>query len=223
MNLKNKFKKLFKISLFLSIILILFIFSVNIYIIFYSGDNIINDISELEAIEVWLVPWALVYKDWSPSPILWDRLEVAYKAYKEWKIEKIIVSGDNSREDYNEPVNMQNYLVSLWVKKDDIYIDYAWFDTYDSLYRAREIFSVEKLVVFTQDFHLNRSLYIWEKLWIETYWVTTDLQEYYGMKRNNLRELLARVKAFLDVEIFSSKPKFLGEKVSMSIVQDKVE
>ena len=135
---------------------------------------------------------------------------------------KLLLSWDNRVSHYNEPVNMEKYLVSLWVEKDDIYLDYAWFDTYDSLYRAREIFGAKELIVFTQEFHLYRSVYIWNRLWINTYWLKTDLQDYYGMKRNNIREVWARVKAFFDVEILNSRSKFLWEKISLNETQNKV-
>jgi SanA protein len=177
----------------------------------------------LEKVKIGLVLWALVYIDWSPSPVLADRLKQAYYSYRAWKIEKIIVSGDNWTKGYNEPIGMQNYLVSLWVKKDDIYIDYAWFDTYDSIYRAKEIFWAEEIMIFTQDFHLNRSVYIWNRIWIKTTWIRTDLREYYYINNMRIREVLSRVKAFFDVEILKSKPKFLWEKIDMYKVQKKVE
>ncbi len=222
-KIRFSFKKILKYCFILWFLGVLFVASVNIYVIEYSRSNIKNNVDELEKTRVWLVLWALVYKNGSPSPVLEDRLIQAYNAYKNWKIEKIIVSGDNWNEHYNEPVNMQNYLVSLWVEKDDIYIDYAWFDTYDSFYRVKEIFWVDELIVFTQDFHLGRSVYIWNRLWIKTVWVSTDLREYYYIRRMEVREVLARIKAFLDVEIFKSEPKFLGEMVDMNVVQEKVE
>jgi vancomycin permeability regulator SanA len=104
-----------------------------------------------------------------PSDILKDRLDTAYDAYKAGKIKKIIVSGDNRKVDYNEPDNMKKYLISLGVNPKDIQPDYAGFDTYSSLYRAREIFQVKKVILFTQDFHLKRALYIGKRLGIKTY------------------------------------------------------
>jgi len=108
---------------------------------------------------------------------------------------------------------MKQYLIKEWVKELDIYQDYAGFDTYDSLYRAHEIFWVDELVLFTQDFHLKRAMYISKKLWIKTYWVETNLQKYLKESYNNRREIFARIKAFFEIEIFKSKPKFLWDKV----------
>ena len=221
------YKKINKKSIFkaFSIIVslgILFIVLVNIYIILYARNDIKDNLNELNKTTVWLVLWAKVNNDWSPSLILKDRLYMAYEAYNKWAIDKILLSWDNRVTHYNEPVNMESYLVGLWIDKDDIYLDYAWFDTYDSFYRAKEIFWAKELIVFTQKFHLYRSVYIWNRLWINTSWIATDLQDYYWMKRNNIREIWARIKAFFDVEILDSKPKFLWEKISLNEVQNKV-
>ncbi len=217
----KKFKRFIEVCFVLWLFGVVFVVSVNAYILNYSEKSIKSNVEELGETKVGLVLWALVYSDGSPSPVLADRLIQAYNAYKAWKIEKIIVSGDNWRECYNEPENMEKYLVSLGVDKNDIYLDYAWFDTYDSFYRAKEIFGVKELVVFTQNYHLSRSIYIWNKLWMKTVGVKSDLREYYYMKQMRSREILSRLKAFLEVEFIDSKPKFLGDKVDMTKVQDK--
>ena len=116
---------------------------------------------------------------------------------------------------------MQKYLLDLWVDVDDIYLDYAGFDTYDSIYRAKEIFGAEKLTLFTQDFHLKRAMYISKRFDIETIWVETNLQKYRKEKYNNRREVFARVKAFLEVEILKTKPKYLGESIEI-ITDEKI-
>ncbi len=217
-------KKLLHLTLFIFLffwLIAVSIYAINFYVLSFSKINYFYDVEWLEKNYVWLVFWASIIKNKTPSDILKDRLKVAYKAYHEWKIEKIIVSGDNSHSDYNEPFAMKKYLVELWVDEDDIYLDYAWFDTYDSLYRAKMVFWVEKLVLFTQDFHLKRAMYIWQKLWIKTLWVETNLQKYMNESYYNRRELLARLKAFLDVEIFKSKPKFLWEKIEI-VTDEKI-
>ncbi len=205
-------KYLLYLSLFLSILL-LFIVGVNYYVLTYSKEDYFYNVEWLDDKYVWLVFWASILVNKEPSDILKDRLKVAYNAYKLWKIKKIIVSGDNSLVDHNEPEVMKQYLIKEWVKELDIYQDYAGFDTYDSLYRAHEIFWVDELVLFTQDFHLKRAMYISKKLWIKTYWVETNLQKYLKESYNNRREIFARIKAFFEIEIFKSKPKFLWDKV----------
>jgi vancomycin permeability regulator SanA len=114
---------------------------------------------------------------------------------------------------------MKNYLVQLWVKEEDIYLDYAGFDTYDSIYRAKDIFLRDEFVIFTQDFHLKRAMYIAKRLWIDTYWVETNMQSYTKENYYYFREIFARVKAFWEVEIFHTKPKYLWDKIL--IISDK--
>lgn len=213
----NILKKIFLYLFFLFIFLVFLVILANYYVLSFSKNNLYKSVSDLPKKEIWLVFWASV-KKWKPSIILKDRLDVAFLAYKTWKINKIIVSGDNSSPDYNEPKIMKKYLISLGVKKDDIYEDFAWFDTYDSLYRARDIFNARELVLFTQEFHLKRAIYIAKKLWIETFWIATDLKKYSRPRYNNFREIFARVKAFLEIEIIKPKPKFLWD--SIKIVSD---
>jgi len=205
------------------ITLVLFIVLViNYWVLSFSKKDIFVDIKNIPKIEVWLVFWASVKRNLTPSDILKDRLDVAVKAYKLWKIKKIIVSGDNWTKTYNEPLAMEKYLISKWVKKEDIYLDYAGFDTYDSLYRAKYVFWVGKVILFTQDFHLKRAIYLAKRLWFEkVIWVSTNLHNYKANSYNNIREILARVKAFLDVEINHSKPIVLWELVDMSKPQNK--
>lgn len=212
--MKNIFKKIILYIFLLLISLWLVIFFINYYILSFSKKNYYNSVDKLEKKEIWIVFWASV-KWWKPSLILKDRLDVAFEAYEKWKIEKIIVSGDNSIVTYNEPFVMKKYLLSLWVKKEDIYEDFAWFDTYDSLYRAKDIFKVNELVLFTQDFHLKRAIYIAEKLWIKAYWVSTDLRKYLRPRYNYYREIFARVKAFVEIEITKPKPKFLWDTIKI--------
>lgn len=215
-------KKIIKNIFVIICSIILLIVIINLYVLNYSKIWYYKNVDDLEKKYVWLVFGAsVIWKD-TPSDILKDRLNVVYEAYKKWKIEKIIVSWDNSQIHYNEPIVMQKYLINLWMDEDDIYLDYAWFDTYDSIYRAKEIFNVEDLVLFTQDFHLKRAMYISKRLWINTIWIETNLQEYLQENYNNFREIFARVKAFLDIEIFSSKPKYLWDKIEI-IRDEKIE
>lgn len=220
--MKKRFLYIF-VSLFAIIFFIVSIlFAINIYVLSFSKINYYYNIDWIDKNYVWLVFWASVIWKSTPSDILKDRLKVAYSAYKNWKIEKIIVSWDNSSQDYNEPITMKNYLMELWVKDNDIYLDYAWFDTYDSLYRAKYIFGIEKIVLFTQDFHLKRAMYISKRLWINTVWVETNLQKYISEDYNEFREKFARIKAFLDVEIFQSKSKYLWDTIEI-ITDEKIE
>ena len=202
-------KSIQNIRYFILLILLLFIviMAINSYIINFSKEKILS-IDEIKNYKIWLVLGASVRPNWEPSDILADRLKTSYEAYKAGKISKIIVSWDNMKLNYNEPDAMKSYLVKLWVNKEDIYSDYAWFDTYDSMYRAKEIFSVDKLIIFTQEYHLYRALYISNKLWIDSIWIISDKHIYLWIVRYKAREILSRIKAFLEIEILKSETKY---------------
>lgn len=222
MQNKFSFKKIFFLWFLWVLIGVFLIILINLYVLSFSKGKIFSWEDNITGYEVGIVFWARVYEWGKPSDILADRLKVAKKAYDEGKITKIIVSGDNSKSHYDEPTSMRNYLINLWVKKDDIYLDYAGFDTYDTLYRAREIFWVEKALLFTQEFHLKRALYIAEKLEIKSIWIHTDLQKYIYADYYERREVLARTKAFFSTDILKVKPKFLGNPINMNFPQTEL-
>ena len=215
-------KRFLQFILPITTLILFIIFLINYWVLSFSKENFYDDVNKLPQIEVWLVFWASVKSTLEPSDILKDRLKVAANAYLKWKIEKVIVSWDNGHKNYDEPTAMYKYLVSRWVDSDDIYLDYAGFDTYDSIYRAKYLFWVEEIILFTQDFHLKRAMYLAKRLWFKkVIWIQTNLQKYIAEDYNNRREVLARVKAFLDIEINNSKPIVLGELVDMTKVQEK--
>ncbi len=202
--------------LFLIIILLsLSFFTINYYVISFWEKFLYPKNSKLD-LKVWLILWAWIKNNSQPSDILKDRLDTWVEAYKNKLISKIIVSWDNSKINYNEPEVMEKYLLKKWVLKKDIFKDYAWFDTYDSIYRAKNIFWVKKMLIFTQKYHLYRALYISNNLWIDSYWMVSDKHIYLNMIWFKFRELFSRVKAFLEVEILKSKPKFLWKKIKIN-------
>lgn len=190
-------------------------FGINNYVVSFADNEIRYGIENIEETRVGLVFWARVYSNGIPSPILRDRLDTAIKAYEEKKIERIIVSWDNATQYYDEPTNMKIYLTDLWIPEEHIYIDYAGFDTFDSIYRAEYIFGVTDIVLFTQDYHLKRAIYIAERLWLKAQGMSTDLQDYRDIDYFERREMFSRIKAFLEIEILKSKPKFLGEAIEI--------
>lgn len=205
----TKLKKLFKYLLILFASLLFLITAINFYVLSFSSWKNFNSIENIPSTyNVWLILWASVKANKEPSDILKDRLDVAIEAYKAWKIQNIIVSGDNSVDNYNEPQAMENYLIKAGVSKDNIYKDYAWFDTYDSIYRAREIFWIDNLVIFTQDFHLKRAIYISSRLWINAIWVKTDLHKYVAINYYEFREIFSRIKAFMEADILGVETKY---------------
>ncbi|QFR39529.1 hypothetical protein A9Q91_04870 [Candidatus Gracilibacteria bacterium 28_42_T64] len=205
----------------LTLFAVVSITAINFYVLSFSNIGYYKKVENLEKRYVGLVFGASVIGKSTPSDILKDRLIVAYQSYQSGKIEKILVSGDNSQKNYNEPVAMQKYLIHLGVDVDDVYLDYAGFDTYDSLYRAKEIFGVKEITLFTQDFHLKRALYIGKRLGLKTQGIETNLQKYIQDDYNNKREMLARVKAFLEVEILKAEPTYLGDSIEI-ITDEKI-
>ncbi len=220
--MKTIIKRLLQFFLPVIALVLFIVLLINYWVLSFSSEWFYKEVKNLPNIDVWLVFWASVKRNLEPSDVLKDRLKVIAEAYNLWKIKKIIVSGDNGKSYYNEPLAMQKYLETKWVNKDDIYLDYAGFDTYDSLYRAKALFWVKKVILFTQDFHLKRAVYLAKRLgYQEVIGIQTNLQKYRAEAYNNRREILARVKAFLDVEINNSKPIVLGELIDMTKVQEK--
>lgn len=146
------------------------------------------------------------------SDALSDRVSTGVELYKLGKVKKLLMSGDNGSKTYDEVTAMKNFAVENGVKPEDVVLDYAGFDTYDTCYRAKEIFDLkENVILVTQAFHLPRALYTCNQLGVKSVGVVADKRQYvtnlWGM-----REFLARTKAWFEVEIIHTKPKFLGKK-----------
>ncbi|MCI3920959.1 YdcF family protein [Paenibacillus sp. TRM 82003] len=166
---------------------------------------------EAPAADSILVLGARVYNDQSVSPMLRDRLEGGLALYRAGKAPKIIVSGDHGTVEYDEVNAMKNYLVDRGVPPEDIFMDHAGFSTYESVYRARDIFKAEKLLVVTQRYHLSRAVYAARGLGVDAYGVASDPRTYVGAEVREAREKLARVKDFLLVHVTRPEPTYLGE------------
>ena len=132
----------------------------------------------------------------TPSPMLKDRLDTGILLYKNNVAPKILLTGDNGTEEHNEIHVMLNYVKKAGVPEEDIFCDHAGFSTYDSMYRAKSIFEVERAVVVTQTYHEYRALYVAEKLGLEAKGVASDQEKYSGQSVRELREVLARIKDF---------------------------
>jgi vancomycin permeability regulator SanA len=146
-----------------------------------------------------------------PSDILADRIKTAVDLYKAGKVEKILMSGDNRVTHYNEPIVMKSYAEWFNVPSDDIVLDYAGRRTYDTCYRAKEIFQLDEAVLVTQRYHLYRALYTCDSLGLKVIGVSAERQPYRGQFYYNLREIPATVLAVWQVNITKPKP-VLGEK-----------
>lgn len=169
----------------------------------------------LEDVDCIIVLGCLVKSDGSPSDMLSDRLERGIDLYKKGAAPKIIMSGDHGRADYDEVNAMKQIAVDSGIPSSDVFMDHAGFSTYESIYRAKEIFEADKIIIVTQEYHLYRALYIAEKLGIEAYGVNADYRTYWGQSKRDVREILARCKDFCNM-IFKPEPTYLGEKIPVS-------
>ena len=164
-----------------------------------------------------LVLGAGVRSDGTPSPMLADRIATGVSVYENGGAPKLLMSGDHGTDGYDEVYAMKKYALESGMNTDAVFCDHAGFSTYDSLYRAKEIFGCKKLIVVTQRFHLARAVYIGRRLGMEVYGVECDNGYVYGTaKTNALRESLARVKAVLDCELLKPQSKYLGEAIPIS-------
>lgn len=204
-------KKILIILSILNILGICFIFGINAYVKKSVNENIIEISNIKENYDAILVLGAGL-KNGKPSPVLKDRLDTAYEAYIKGASSKIIVSGDHGRKYYDEVNVMKDYLISKGVPSDNIFMDHAGFSTYDTIYRAKEIFLCNKVLIITQKFHIFRSLYIAKKLDLEAEGVSATLRHYSEETKFELREILARDKDFVKT-IFKPKPKYLGDTI----------
>ncbi|MBP3897736.1 MAG: YdcF family protein, partial [Mogibacterium sp.] len=136
----------------------------------------------------------------------------AIDLYKKGAAPKLLLSGDNSVPEYSEPDCMYQYALSRGVPDGDIFLDFAGFSTYDSVYRAREVFCADRMIIVTQKYHLFRALKIADALGVEAKGAASDQRQYQGRYYREFREVLARNKDFVKC-IFKPEPVFLGEKI----------
>ncbi len=162
-----------------------------------------------------IVLGCLVKDDGTPSDMLRDRLERGVALYAEGAAPKILMSGDHGREDYDEVNAMKQYAMDAGVPSEDIFMDHAGFSTYETMYRAREIFGAERVLVVTQEYHLYRAVYIAQQLGMQADGVNADYHSYVGQGMRDFREVLARCKDFT-MCIAKPKPTYLGEMILLT-------
>lgn len=179
------------------------------------GKYHMSDIESMDQADCIIVPGAAV-KGEVVSLSLAKRLDKAFDIYAAGKSGKIIVSGDHGREDYNEVYAMRKYLTEKGVDIEDIFMDHAGFDTYDTVYRAKHIFAAQKPVIVSQNDHAMRAAYIADRLGMQCQYVPCAGYSTSETVFQQVRESLARVKAFVQSEIFHSKSKYLGDMIPVS-------
>ena len=214
--LKNG-KKIMLSILLLGIIGITSILGIDSYVRNQSKDYILDsiDASKLEDVDAILVLGCQVKESGSPSAMLRDRLNRSIELYDLDASNKIIMSGDHGRVEYDEVNTMKQFAIDEGIPSNDIFMDHAGFSTYESMYRAKEIFNVQKIIIVTQKYHLYRAIYDAKALGIEAYGVSSDYYQYSGQFYRDIREVLARVKDF-GYTIFKPKPTFLGDSIPIN-------
>ena len=208
-------KRITKYIIILALIISVIIICVNLYVVTITKSKI-KTIEEIDSNDIdCIIILGAGVRGNSPSPMLEDRLITGMNLYNQGMSSKIIVSGDHGKEYYDEVNVMKDYLLENDIPSENIFMDHAGFSTYDSIYRAKEIFKADKVIIVTQEYHLYRALYIAKELDLEAYGVTANRREYNYQLKREIREIAARVKDFIKT-IFKPEPKYLGEIIPVS-------
>lgn len=212
--LKNKiFKKIIIAILCICLLGGIAVVGINAYMISYANKYILTEEDlKSEDFDCIMVLGAGLW-DGEPSPMLQERLDFGLIAYETECSEKLLMSGDHGRKEYDEVNKMKELAVQNGVPADNVFMDHAGFSTYESMYRARDVFQVEKMVIVTQEYHLYRAVYNARKLGIDAYGFAADRLEY--PIYNDVREALARLKDFFYC-IVEPEPTYLGEVIPIS-------
>lgn len=182
-----------------------------------TADQIISpeEAAKLQDVDCILVLGCYVHEDGNPSDMLHDRLRRGVELYDQGAASKLLMSGDHGRTDYDEVAAMKQFAINAGIPSENVFMDHAGFSTYESLYRAKEIFQAKKILIITQEYHLYRALFIANRLGLEAYGVSADYRSYTGQAGQNFREFLARVKDFA-TSLFQPEPTYLGETIPIS-------
>ena len=179
-----------------------------------------NHVYAAEAVppaRVAIVFGAAVYRDGRLSPVLRDRVETAVRLYQTGKVQRIVLSGDNQSEDYNEPAAMMAYALARGVPEVALQPDYGGRRTYDTCYRAREVFELDSAILVTQSFHLPRAIFTCRQLGVAAVGAAADLRTYHprSVAWSRQRELFALVRALWDTQWQRPAP-VLGDPIPLS-------
>lgn len=206
--------RIFCILVCLGILGLAAVFGINTIVKSTAKDKILTaeQAARLEGVDCILVLGCGVHSDGSPSDMLHDRLQRGVELYDLGAAPKLLMTGDHGREGYDEVDAMKSFAVEAGVASENVFMDHAGFSTYESMYRARDVFQAKKIIIVTQEYHLYRAIYIAESLGLEAYGVSADYRSYHGQLGRDVREMLARVKDF-GTSIFQPKPTFLGEAI----------
>jgi SanA protein len=202
----------------LCLLIVIIIMACNIWIVKSTEANVYSDLKDLPDHRIALVLGTSHRSvGGGPNPFFQNRIEMAAMLYSMGKIDHFILSGDNSTKYYNEPVEMRKALISKGVPASAITLDYAGLRTLDSVVRSKKIFGQNKILIITQPFHSYRALFISRYYDMDAVAMVAEDPDLEHTFKVHLREYLARTKAVLDLYIFKTDPRFLGEKEEIII------
>lgn len=204
-------KKLIFSLLCIGIICALAVFGINFYVKSSTEKYILTPENAGSGYDCILVLGCGVHGT-TPSHMLEDRLLQGIELFKNGASEKMLMSGDHGRENYDEVNVMKDFATERGIASEDVFMDHAGFSTYESMYRAKEIFKAEKILIVTQDYHLYRAIYDSRALGLEAYGVASNPRSYAGQLYRDIREILARNKDFV-YSIVKPEPTYLGEAI----------
>jgi vancomycin permeability regulator SanA len=187
---------------------------VSLHVKSYKNQRLQTSITEIPAEEpprVAIVFGARVWSDGSPSNALYDRVVTAVELYRAGRVRKLLMSGDNPTHQYDEPTAMKQTAMQLGVPETDIALDFAGRRTYDTCYRAKEIFEVQKAILVTQEFHQARALYLCNNLGVESIGITANRRKYEGENYWEFREFFSILSAWFEMNFLPFEP-IKGEK-----------
>ena len=217
MKQREKLKPIVMILLCLALVGVIALCSINGYVKSVAKERIltVEETATLEDVDCIIVLGCQVRDDGTLSHMLRDRLMRGLEVYHAGAAPKLLMSGDHGRKEYDEVNAMKQYAIENGVPSEHVFMDHAGFSTYETVYRAKEIFEADKVIIITQEYHLYRALYIADKLGLEAYGVSADLNKYAGQSMRDFREVLARCKDWA-MCIFKPEPTYLGESIPVN-------
>lgn len=209
-------KRFFKWTSTIIVFLSLSIVWSNYWIISSTKTQLYTDITKIPSRKVGLVLGASKQTSRGTSNLYFTyRMQAAYQLFKAHKVQYLLVSGDNHVKGYDEPSDMRDALLALGVPDSCIVLDYAGFRTLDSVVRCEEVFGEDSVTIISQEFHNQRAVFIANKSHLSAIaFNAQEVNKNYSF-RTRIREYFARVKCILDIYVFGTSPKFLGDKIKI--------
>ena len=207
-------KKIITAVICIGIICMSAVLGINFYVVKSSEKYILDMKKAGEGYDCVLVLGCAVWGE-TPSHMLEDRLLVGIELCKNGASEKLLVSGDHGSDEYDEVNVMKTFATDRGISSENVFMDHAGFSTYESMYRARDIFKAKKVLIVTQEYHLYRAVFVARKLGLDAYGVTSDLRDYGGQIFRDIREILARNKDLV-YTIVQPEPTYLGDAIPIN-------